>query len=75
MTVCPQMSVSTDPTHPEGYKPPYLTVPQTGIERSREPERQSGGFAPSTKATPSHPGFCPLHVLWLAENNVDLLPE
>lgn len=60
MTVCSQTSASTGPTRPEGYKRPYLTVPQTGIERSREPERRSGGSAPSTRTTPSHPGLRPL---------------
>lgn len=60
LTVCSQASVSTDPPPLEAYKPPYLTVPQTGIVRSREPERPSGGFAPSTRTTSSHPGPHPI---------------
>lgn len=45
------------PLPEEDYRPPFLTVRLTGIERSREQGRQSGGCAPSTKTTPSPPGF------------------
>lgn len=76
MTVCSQTSASTGPTRPEGCKPPYLTAPQTGIERSRELERQSGGFAPSTWTTSSHPGFRPVMFFgWLRILFTSLLSE